>query len=50
VQSAAVVASWFQRRRGLASVRVDLAGAAVGVIDRELGECRAVAADLTAAR
>jgi len=47
VQSAAVVATWFQRRRGLASTRLDLAGAAAGVVDREVGECRAIAADVT---
>lgn len=47
VQSAAVVSSLFQRRRGLASVRLDLAGAAVGVLDREPGECRAIAAAVT---
>lgn len=48
VQSAAVVASWFQRRRGLATTRLDLAGAAVGVPDRELAECRRIAASTTA--
>jgi len=47
VQSAAVVSSWFQRRRGLASVRLDLAGAAVVVADREAGQARAIAADAT---
>ncbi len=35
LQSAAVEASWFQRRRSLASVRLDLAGARVDVIDRD---------------
>ncbi|HEX4903201.1 MAG TPA: PH domain-containing protein [Acidimicrobiales bacterium] len=49
VQSAAVVASWFQRRRGLATTRLDLAGDAVGVVDRELRECRAIAARVTTA-
>lgn len=48
VQSASVVASWFQRRRGLATTRLDLAGAAVGVPDRGVGECRAIAAATTA--
>lgn len=48
VQSAAVVSSWFQRRHGLASTRLDLAGAAVGVVDRDAGECRAIAFDVTA--
>ena len=47
VQSAAVVSSVLQRRRGLGSVRLDLAGAAVGVDDRDLGECRTIAADVT---
>lgn len=42
VQSGSVVASWFQRRRGLATTRLDLAGAAVDVIDRDLVEARAV--------
>lgn len=42
VQSGAVVASWFQRRRRLATVRLDLAGAAVGVVDRDISECRAL--------
>lgn len=48
VQSAAVVATWFQRRRRLASVRLDLAGAAAGIVDRDAGECRAIAAGVTA--
>lgn len=48
VQSASVVASWFQRRRGLATTRLDLAGAAVGVLDREVGECRRIAGTTTA--
>ncbi len=47
VQSAAVVASLFQRRRGLASVRLDLASSAVGVLDRETGECGHIAAAVT---
>lgn len=34
LQSGAVVSTWFQRRRGLSSVRLDLAGAAVAVVDR----------------
>ena len=42
VQSASVVASWFQRRRALAHLRLDLAGDAVGVLDREEGEARAL--------
>jgi putative membrane protein len=42
VQSASVVASWFQRRRALAHLRLDLAGDAVGVLDREAGEARAL--------
>lgn len=40
IQSAAVVSSVLQRRRGLGSVRLDLAGSAVGVVDRELAECQ----------
>lgn len=47
VQSAAVVSSLFQRRRGLGSVRLDLAGTAVGVLDREAGECRDISAAVT---
>lgn len=50
VQSAAVVASWFQRRRGLASVRLDLAGGAAAVLDRDDAESRAIAASATAPR
>lgn len=42
VQSASLVASWFQRRRRLAHLRLDLAGDAVGVLDREAGEARAL--------
>jgi putative membrane protein len=42
VQSAAVVSSFFQRRRGLASVRLDLAGDSVGVVDRASEEARAL--------
>lgn len=49
VQSAAVVSSWFQRRRGLASVRFDLAAGRVHVVDRDLGEARTIAADVTRA-
>lgn len=49
VQSAAVVSSWFQRRRGLASVRLDLAAGRVHVVDRGLGEARAIAANVTGA-
>lgn len=48
VQSSAVVSSWFQRRRGLASTRLDLAGGAVAVVDRDAGECRAIADHVTA--
>ena len=40
VQSASVVSTFFQRRRRLASLRLDLAGAAVGVIDRDVDEAR----------
>jgi putative membrane protein len=47
VQSTAVVSSLFQRRRGLASVRLDLASSAVGVVDREAGECRTIAGAAT---
>jgi len=49
VQSAAVVSSVLQRRRGLASVRFDLAGAAVGVEDRAITQCRSIVADVTRA-
>ena len=42
VQSAAVVRTLFQRRRDLGSVRLDLAGDAVGVLDRDTAEARAV--------
>lgn len=48
VQSAAVVSSWFQRRRGLASVRLDLAAGRVHVVDRALDEARRIAASVTA--
>ena len=48
VQSAAVVSSLLQRRRGLASVRLDLASSAVGVLDRDAGECGRIAAAVTA--
>lgn len=34
LQSVAVESSWFQRRRSLATVRLDLAGAQVSVVDR----------------
>ncbi|MDZ7676459.1 MAG: PH domain-containing protein [Acidimicrobiales bacterium] len=34
VQSGVVVSTWFQRRRGLSTVRLDLAGGAVAVVDR----------------
>lgn len=47
VQSAAVVATLFQRRRGLASVRLDLAGGRVTVVDRALGRARRIAAAVT---
>lgn len=40
VQSAAVVATWFQRRRRLGDLRLDLAGAAVVVPDRGEDEAR----------
>ena len=40
VQSASVVATWFQRRRHLATLRLDLAGTAVPVFDRDLDEAR----------
>ena len=40
IQSGSVVATWFQRRRRLASVRLDLAGDAVGVPDRDATEAR----------
>ena len=48
VQSAAVVSTLFQRRRGLGSVRLDLASSAVGVLDRDAGECGRIAAAVTA--
>jgi putative membrane protein len=48
VQSAAVVSSLLQRRRGLASVRLDLASSAVGVSDRDTGQCRTIAEAVTA--
>lgn len=44
VQSAAVVSTWFQRRRRLADLRLDLAGDAVVVVDRDLGEARCLLA------
>ena len=47
VQSAAVVSTLLQRRRGLASVRLDLASSAVGVLDRRTAECTHIAADVT---
>ena len=47
VQSAGVVASPLQRRRGLASVRFDLASSAVGVFDRDAGACRSIAGAVT---
>ena len=40
LQSASVVATWFQRRRHLATVRLDLAGTTVPVFDRDLDEAR----------
>ena len=40
VQSAAIVATWFQRRRQLGDLRLDLAGAAVVVPDRGDDEAR----------
>jgi putative membrane protein len=48
VQSAAVVSTLLQRRRGLGSVRLDLASSAVGVYDRDAGECGHIAAAVTA--
>ncbi len=42
LQSAATRASWFQRRRALASVRLDLAGAHVMIADRADGEAVAL--------
>lgn len=48
VQSAAVVSSLFQRRRDLASVRLDLAGAAVGIEDRATDQCREIVGTVTA--
>lgn len=48
VQSTSVVSTWFQRRRRLASTRLDLAGGAVAVVDRDAAECRAIAAGATA--
>jgi len=48
VQSSSVVSSWFQRRRGLASTRLDLAGGAVAVVDRDARECHAIATLVTA--
>lgn len=47
VQSAGVRASFFQRRRGLATTRLDLAGAAVAVVDRDGATARHLAAELT---
>lgn len=44
VQSTSVLSSWFQRRRGLASARLDLPGAAVPVIDRDADEARTIGA------
>lgn len=47
VQSAAVVSSFLQRRRGLTSVRLDLAGSAVGIADRDAAEGRHIADAVT---
>ena len=44
LQSAAVEASWFQRRRSLATVRLDLAGAQVSVVDRSAADAHALLA------
>lgn len=46
LQSTAVASSWFQRRRQLATVRLDLAGASVAIADRsdpEAGDLAATA-------
>jgi putative membrane protein len=50
IQSGSVVATWFQRRRRLASVRLDLAGDAVVVPDRGGDEARALLAGALAER
>ena len=44
IQSGATIASWFQRRRHLAHVRLDLAGDAVTVVDRDATEAAALLA------
>ncbi len=46
VQSARTVSTWFQRRRGLARVAVDLAGSSGVVVDRDEREARAIASAL----
>lgn len=48
VQSTGVRVSFFQRRRGLATTRLDLAGASVAVLDRDGATARHLAAELTA--
>ncbi len=47
IQSAAVRATFFQRRRRLGSVRLDLAGTSVGVLDRDGRSASALVAALT---
>ncbi len=42
LQSTAVAHTWFQRRRGLADARYDLAGASVPVRDRSLDQARSI--------
>ncbi len=44
LQSTAVEASWFQRRRALSTVRLDLAGANVSIVDRSVPEAAQLAA------
>ncbi|MDE0802444.1 MAG: PH domain-containing protein [Acidimicrobiales bacterium] len=43
VQSTAVESTYFQRRRGLASARLDLSGAAVAIVDRGVDDATEVA-------
>ncbi|MGK2929729.1 MAG: PH domain-containing protein, partial [Acidimicrobiales bacterium] len=47
IQSGSTVASWFQRRRRLAHVRLDLAGGAVTVVDRDVTEASGILATST---